>query len=157
MLAWTQSWQVVKGPREEKTQKKRNKALTFTYTDGGDGATTMETDEARQPAGAGDEAGQSAGAAGTGGTAPAQASESDASYYTEDMPIAAYQPVVTRVTQPAADAGDEGDTEAPRRNRRTPRPGRMQKRKQAGKARAGAAAAVTPLRPTGDGDESDLQ
>ena len=56
---------------------------------------------------------------------------------------------------PAADAGrDEGDTEAPRRNRRAPRSGRMQKRKHTGKARP---AAATPLRPTDDGDESDLQ
>ena len=52
-------------------------------------------------------------AADVGGATPAQATESDASYYTEDLPIAAYQPVVTRVTQPVADAGDEGDTEAP--------------------------------------------
>ena len=62
---------------------------------------------------------------------------------------AAYRPVV-----PAADAGDAGDTEAPRRNRRAPRSGRMQKRKHTGKARP---AAATPLRPTDDGDESDLQ
>ena len=47
-----------------------------------------------------------------GGAAPAQATESDASYYTEDLPIAAYQPVVTNVLQPLEHAGEDGDTEA---------------------------------------------
>ena len=41
-----------------------------------------------------------------------QTTESDASYYTEDLPIAAYQPVVTNVLQPLEHAGEDGDTEA---------------------------------------------
>ena len=77
-------------------------------TDGGDGATPMETDEAQQTADVDDAAGQP----GAGGAAPVQASESDASYYTEDLPIAAYQPVVTNVLQPLDHAGEDGDTEA---------------------------------------------
>ena len=38
--------------------------------------------------------------------------EIDASYYSEDLPIAAYQPVVTNVLQPLEHAGEDGDTEA---------------------------------------------
>ena len=38
--------------------------------------------------------------------------EIDASYYSEDLPVAAYQPVVTNVLQPLEHAGEDGDTEA---------------------------------------------
>ena len=66
------------------------------------GAAPMEIDGAQQAADASDTDDRPAGAADVGGAAPAQATESDASYYTEDLPIAAYQPVATRVTQPGA-------------------------------------------------------
>ena len=59
--------------------------------DGG-GAAPMEIDGAQQAADASDTDDRPAGAADVGGAAPAQATESDASYYTEDLPIAAYQP-----------------------------------------------------------------
>ena len=72
----------------------------------------MEIDGAQQAADASDTDVRPAGAAGVGGAAPAQATESDASYYTEDLPIAAYQPVVTNVLQPLEHAGEDGDTEA---------------------------------------------
>ena len=88
----------------------------------------MEIDGAQQAADASDTDDRPAGAADVGGAAPAQATESDASYYTEDLPIAAYQPVVTRVTQPAADAGDEGDTEAPGSGAAEPAAGRPRQR-----------------------------
>ena len=122
-------------------------------TDGGDGATPMETDEARQPAGAGDAAGQSAGAAGTGGTAPAQASESDASYYTEDLPIAAYQPVVTNVLQPLEHAGEDGDTEAAGGGARMQRGRQLNQRtRRRAKQRAAREAALLPTAGDGDSD-----
>ena len=118
----------------------------------------METDEAQQTADAGDAAGQPAGAAGTGGAAPAQASESDASYYTEDLPIAAYQPVVTNVLQPLEHAGEDGDTEAPPEQQRE-RPARgaagwrapQLSSRQRRRARARAQAAV-PLQPADDSE-----
>ena len=72
----------------------------------------MEVDGARQAAGASDAGDRPAGAAETSGAAPVQTAESDASYYTEDLPIAAYQPVVTNVLQPLEHAGEDGDTEA---------------------------------------------
>ena len=72
----------------------------------------MEIDGAQQAADASDTDDRPAGAADVGGAAPAQATESDASYYTEDLPIAAYQPVVTNVLQPLEHAGEDGDTEA---------------------------------------------
>ena len=72
----------------------------------------MEIDGAQQAADASDTDDRPAGAADVGGAAPAQATEGDASYYTEDLPIAAYQPVVTNVLQPLEHAGEDGDTEA---------------------------------------------
>ena len=114
----------------------------------------MEIDGAQQAADASDTDDRPAGAADVGGAAPAQATESDASYYTEDLPIAAYQPVVTNVLPPLEHAGEDGDTEAPSggaANRRTPRPGQMKKRRQA-RARAKAAAA---MQMDGSGDEGD--
>ena len=114
----------------------------------------MEVDGARQAAGASDAGDRPAGAAETSGAAPVQTAESDASYYTEDMPIAAYQPVVTNVLQPLEHAGEDGDTEAPSggaASRRAPRPGKQKKRRQA-RAQARAAAA---MQTDGSGDEGD--
>ena len=114
----------------------------------------MEIDGAQQAADASDTDDRPAGAADVGGAAPAQATESDASYYTEDLPIAAYQPVVTNVLQLLEQAGEDGDTEAPSggaASRRAPRPGKQKKRRQA-RARAKAAAA---MQTDGSGDEGD--
>ena len=73
---------------------------------------SQEIDGARQAAGASNTEDRPAGAADASGAVPVQTTESDASYYTEDMPIAAYQPIVTNVLQPLDHAGEDGDTEA---------------------------------------------
>ena len=118
-------------------------------------------DGARRAADASDTDDRPAGAADVGGAAPAQATESDASYYTEDLPIAAYQPVVTNVLQPLEHAGEDGDTEAPSEQQREgPAHGAAGWRapqlssRQRRRARARAQAAV-PLQPV-DGSEREM-
>ena len=118
----------------------------------------MEIDGAQQAADASDTDDRPAGAADVDGAAPAQATESDASYYTEDLPIAAYQPVVTNVLQPLEHAGEDGDTEAPsEQQRKGPAHGAAGWRapqlssRQRRRARARAQAAV-PLQPADDSE-----
>ena len=121
----------------------------------GDGAAPMEVDGARQAAGASDAGDRPAGAAETSSAAPVQTAESDASYYTEDMPIAAYQPIVTNVLQPLDHAGeDAGDTEAAgdgARRRRGKQKSRGA-RKHAAKKAAREAALLTAGGNESDGD-----
>ena len=112
----------------------------------------MEIDGAQQAADASDTDDRPAGAADVGGAAPAQATESDASYYTEDLPIAAYQPVVTNVLQPLEHAGEDGDTEAAGGGARLQRGKRL-----GGRARKRAqkkAARETATLPAVGGDDS---
>ena len=121
----------------------------------------MEIDGARQAADAHDTDDQPAGAADASGAAPAQTTESDASYYTEDMPVAAYQPIETNVLQPLEHAGEDGDTEAPSEQQREgPAHGAAGWRapqlssRQRRRARARAQAAV-PLQPA-DSSEREM-
>ena len=116
------------------------------------GAAPMEIDGAQQAADASDTDDRPAGAADVGGAAPAQATESDASSYTEDLPIAAYQPVVTNVLQPLEHAGEDGDTEAAGGGARLQRGKRL-----GGRARKRAqkkAARETATLPAVGGDDS---
>ena len=79
--------------------------------------------------------------------------ESDASYYTEDLPIAAYQPVITNVLQPLEHAGEDGDTEAAGGGAR-----RRRGKQLGGRARARArkkAAQETAPQPAADDSGGD--
>ena len=78
-------------------------------------------------------------------------SESDASYYTEDLPIAAYQPVVTNVLQPLEHAGEDGDTEAAGGGARMQR-GRRPNQRARQQAKKKAAQEAAPQPAAGDGD-----
>ena len=73
-------------------------------------------------------------------------------YYTEDLPIAAYQPVVTNVLQPLEHAGEDGDTEAAGEPRARKLSRAQRRRQERARRRAGAEAEPLPATDDGDGD-----